>query len=82
MKPGAVAANIDAAIRALAVPNTPNVREVRRRFSQQLAHSAPAFMFELAHILVSQYGHREVAYELLRSHAAASFGWQGSRWSI
>jgi 3-methyladenine DNA glycosylase AlkD len=69
--PGALAAGIDAEIRALPVRNTPNVRAVRRRYSHQLRDASPAFMLDLVRELVSTCGYRGIAYELLLYHRPA-----------
>ena len=67
---GEAAAQIADAIRALPVPNTANVRAVRRRFSRQLAQAEPAFVLSLARELLERYDQRWVAYELIRNHQA------------
>jgi 3-methyladenine DNA glycosylase AlkD len=69
--PVALAAEIDAAIRALPVRNTPAVRAVRRRVSRALADAPAAFVLELARVLRTQYRLRWVAYELIADHPAA-----------
>lgn len=71
MKPAEVAAKIDAEIARLPVRNTPNVRALRRRYSCAYAQAAPSFILDLATELLGAYGHRWVAYELIRSHEAA-----------
>jgi 3-methyladenine DNA glycosylase AlkD len=67
----AIAAQFDAAIRALPVRNTPNVRAVRRAYSKTLKDADPGFVFDLACELVAGYGYRGPAYELIAVHAAA-----------
>jgi 3-methyladenine DNA glycosylase AlkD len=73
---GAIAAEIDAAVRALPARNTPNERKVRRRYSKRLADAPAAQMVELAHVLREAYGQRWLGLELLRYHRAgfASLG--------
>ena len=66
--PREIASKLNAEIRALPVRNTPNVRAIRRKYSRMLKRTSPEFMFELARILFQEYGHRWVAYELLRGH--------------
>jgi 3-methyladenine DNA glycosylase AlkD len=66
-----VAARIDAEIRGLSLRNTPNVRAIRRKYSRDLQTAAPSFVLDLAKALLSTYGHRSVAYELIRYHADA-----------
>ena len=69
--PGRVAASFDAEIRALPLLNTPNVRAIRRKYSQQLKQDSPEFVLDLVKELVHTYGYRGMAYELLRYHRAA-----------
>lgn len=59
---------IDAEIRALPVMNTARGRAVRRKYSQRLRQAQPEFILDLARILINQYGHRWVAYELIENH--------------
>jgi 3-methyladenine DNA glycosylase AlkD len=66
----AQAAAIDAEIRALPQPNTPNVRAVRRRHSQALHGASAEFVLDLVRELKDTYDHRWVAYELIRYHRA------------
>jgi len=66
-----VAARIDRDIRALPVRNTPNVRAVRRRYSRECRDADGPFVLELARELLERYGHRWVAYELVRDHEEA-----------
>lgn len=67
----AVAHEIDAAIRALPVQNTPSVRAVRRSYSRQFRKADPAFVLEVVCCLVHDYGYRGSAYELLAGHPGA-----------
>jgi 3-methyladenine DNA glycosylase AlkD len=69
--PGRLAAEIDAAIQALPQKNTPSVRAVRRRYSRQFKAADGAFVCDLAHILVREYGYRSVPYELIAAHGEA-----------
>jgi 3-methyladenine DNA glycosylase AlkD len=66
-----VAAAIDAEIRALPILNTPNARAVRRKYSRTLSSAAPGFILDLARELLNEYGHRWLAYELIRGHEPA-----------
>ncbi|MGB3713209.1 MAG: DNA alkylation repair protein [Candidatus Promineifilaceae bacterium] len=59
---------INGEIRALTVHNTPNVRSVRRKYSGILQQREPAFILELAGILIQNYGYRGMPYELVRFH--------------
>jgi 3-methyladenine DNA glycosylase AlkD len=72
----AIAAEIDAAIRALPVHNAPNARQVRRQYSRRLAKAPAEQMIELAHVLREAHRQRWLGLELLRYHRAgfASLG--------
>lgn len=72
--PQTVAAAIDAGIRALPQPNTPNQRAVRRRYSRQLRTADAAYVLAVARQLLHAYGRRWLACELLQNHAAAFAG--------
>jgi 3-methyladenine DNA glycosylase AlkD len=69
--PERAATQLNAAIEALAVRNTPNVRAIRRRLSHDLKDASAAFVLDLARVLMENHGHRWVAYELIRYHRAA-----------
>jgi hypothetical protein len=66
-----VAAAIDSEIRSLPVRNTPNMRAVRRKYSQALKDAPAEFVFRLAMMLCKVDDYRWLAYELIRSHRAA-----------
>jgi 3-methyladenine DNA glycosylase AlkD len=66
-----VASEMDAEIRALPLQNTPNVRAIRRKYSQKLKRAKPEFILDLARALLAHYGQRWVAYELIQDHSAA-----------
>jgi 3-methyladenine DNA glycosylase AlkD len=69
--PKALASEINAQIQALPVQNTPSVREVRRRYSQQLKTASPEFVLDVSRELLTHYGYREVSYELIGCHKEA-----------
>ena len=69
--PQALAEAIDAGIRALPHPNTPNQRGLRRRYSQQLRAADAAYVLAVARALLHTYGRRWLAGELLQNHPAA-----------
>ena len=69
--PAALAAEIEAAIRALPAPATAAVRDVRRRFSRVLKARSAEFVIALAWSLIREHDRRWVAYELIRFHPAA-----------
>ena len=66
-----IASEMDAEIGALPVRNTPSVRAVRRKYSRMLKQAPPEFILDLARELLANYGHRSVAYELIKAHKAA-----------
>ena len=69
--PREVASKIDAEIRALPVQNTPGTRAIRRKYSRQLREAGPEYVLAVARELLERYGHRSVAYELIRHHGGA-----------
>lgn len=69
--PKAVASAFDAEIRALPVQRTPNVRPIRRKYSQLLELASPAFVFDVVRTLIQDCGHRGLAYALLANHPEA-----------
>ncbi len=71
IQPGDVAARIAGDIRELEERNTPNVRAIRRRHSRRLRFAGGDLVLDIARVLLGRYGHRWVAYELIRDHEAA-----------
>jgi 3-methyladenine DNA glycosylase AlkD len=67
----AVASEIDVEIRALPAQNMPSVRGIRRRYSRVVMEWPPDSVLDLARTLINSYGHRWVAYELIRGHKGA-----------
>ena len=67
----AVASQIVAEIRSLAVPKTATIRAVRRQYSATLKQAGATFVLKLAQELIEKYDQRWVAYELIRYHKAA-----------
>ena len=67
----ALAAQIDAEIRALPLQNTPNIRAVRRRYTRELRGVDAGTILNLARDLLARSDHRWVAYELIGEHPAA-----------
>jgi 3-methyladenine DNA glycosylase AlkD len=67
----ALAAEIDAEIRALPVQNTPNVRAIRRKYSRRLKKAAPELVLDLVRRLRKTYGYWGVAFELIAAHGEA-----------
>lgn len=66
-----IAAEIHNQLQCLAVKNTPNVRDVRRSFSQALRRDDGRIVLEVAQQLRHQYGYRSVPYELILAHQGA-----------
>lgn len=69
--PERLAEEIAADMRALSVPNTPNQRAVRKRYSALLASAGPDLVLDAARTLITEYGFRWVAYELIAHHREA-----------
>jgi 3-methyladenine DNA glycosylase AlkD len=67
----ALAAALDAELRRLPVPNTPNERAVRVRYSRRLKTESAGFVLGVARTLFHAHGQRWTAYELVRAHPAA-----------
>jgi 3-methyladenine DNA glycosylase AlkD len=67
----AMAAQIDAEIKAVPERRAPFWHALRRRYSRQLAKAPAAQVVALAHALLEQYGHRWLAYDLINHHRAA-----------
>lgn len=68
---GTLASRIDAEIRALADHSTPHVRNIRQKYTHQLAEVEAEFVLGVARELLNTFGHRWVSYELIRNHKAA-----------
>ncbi len=66
-----LAEGIDIEIRSLPVKNVPNIRAVRRKYSNMLKKSKPETVLDLARKIFKTYGYRWVAYELIRNHEEA-----------
>lgn len=71
LRPEEVAGRIAEDIRALEERNTPNVRAIRRDYSRRLRFADAALVLKIAEELIETYGHRWVAYELIRDHEDA-----------
>ena len=69
--PTRAAAEIHEEILALQYRNTPNVRKIRKQYSNSLRDTSPEFMLELAWELLNNYGDRWIAYELIAGHKGA-----------
>jgi 3-methyladenine DNA glycosylase AlkD len=67
----ALAAEMDAELRALPVRNAPSERAVRRRYSRRLREAPAELVMAVARRLIDDYGHRGDAYELIGDHRAA-----------
>lgn len=69
--PKEIASELDAAIRALPLRNTPNQRAIRRAYSRLLRQASPDFVLDVARTLLKDHGRRWLAYELIANHRAA-----------
>jgi 3-methyladenine DNA glycosylase AlkD len=66
-----LAEGIDIEIRSLPVKNVPNIRAVRRKYSNMLKNSEPETVLDLGRKIFKTYGYRWIAYELIRNHEGA-----------
>jgi 3-methyladenine DNA glycosylase AlkD len=66
-----LAKGMDIEIRSLPVKNVPNIRAVRRKYSNMLKKSKPEIVLSLGREVFKKYGHRWVAYELIIEHKDA-----------
>ena len=69
--PADAASEIDTKIRSLPKRNTPNMRAVRRKYSRIFRKGSPEFTLEAARLLLKEYSHRWLAYELIANHKEA-----------
>jgi len=67
----ALAAQIDAQIRALPLDNTPSQRAVRRKYSRYLREAPGEFVLDVARELILRYDRWMVPCELVRHHHQA-----------
>jgi len=67
----ALAAQIDAQLRALPLDNTPNQRTLRRKYSRYLREAPGEFVLDVARELILRYDRWMVACELVRHHPEA-----------
>ncbi len=66
--PAAVAKAIINEIENLQVKNTPEIRKIRRKYSNLLVNASPKVILGAAMQLIRDYGYRGTAYELVRYH--------------
>lgn len=66
-----VASAINAEMKALPVRNTPNMREIRQKYSRALKQASPDFVLRLARKLCEVGDYRWFAYELIQNHRVA-----------
>jgi hypothetical protein len=67
----ALAAKIGAEIRALPRRSAPDVRTIRKLYSQRIKDAEPGFILQVAGELAWTYGYRSVPYELILYHKGA-----------
>jgi 3-methyladenine DNA glycosylase AlkD len=58
-------------IRALDVPNTPNIRQIRKQYTDALRQADAELVLDMARALLARGEHGWVAYELVHHHRAA-----------
>jgi len=66
-----IASAIDSEIQKLPVKNTPNLRAVRRKYTEKIKQANPEFILSLAREIFNKYGYRWISYELIRYHKEA-----------
>ena len=71
LDPAVIAAQIDAELRALPVPNAKHCRTVRRKYSRLLRKEPGDLVLDVGRILVHAHGHRWFGCELVRFHHEA-----------
>ena len=76
VNPVALAAEIDARLRALPDQNTPNRRAIRREYSRMLRNADPSLILDVARELYNRYDQQGIARELILCHKRA-FGCLG-----
>lgn len=72
--PKDIAAQIDSEIKNLSPRNTPNVRAIRRKYSDLIKQADPQYVLDLAYQLIFKYGYRGAAYELIVNHKSTYRG--------
>jgi 3-methyladenine DNA glycosylase AlkD len=63
-----LAAQFKDEVKNLPLQNTPNVRNIRRKYSAALKEAVPDYVLDLVHALIFKYGYRGPAYELVFYH--------------
>jgi 3-methyladenine DNA glycosylase AlkD len=66
-----LAKSIDSEIRQLPDKNTPNIRAIRRKYSNILKKEDPELILNLGREIFKIYGYRWISYELIRNHKEA-----------
>ena len=69
-----IAAKILQEIEALPRQTTPNVRQIRRRYTKLLKDEQPSFILRLSHQIIRQLDFRGLPYELVRYHRSTFDG--------
>ena len=69
--PHILASELNTEIRRLPRECTPDIRSIRRVFSQKIKSASPEYVLKFARELLFKYSQRWIAYEIIASHKAA-----------
>ena len=69
--PRLLASEMETEIRHLPSQYTPDIRSIRRAYSQKIKSASPEYVLEFARQLFFKHGHRWIAYEIIAGHKAA-----------
>ena len=69
--PSSLASEMDAEIRRLPRQYLPDMRSIRRAYSQKIKSASPEYVLEFARQLFFKHGQRWNAYEIIAGHKAA-----------
>jgi 3-methyladenine DNA glycosylase AlkD len=68
--PDSLASEMDSEISHLSPKNTPNIRSLRRIYSQKIKFASSEYVLRFARQLCFKHGHRWIAYEIIAGHRA------------
>lgn len=69
--PCLLASEMDAEIRGLPHHYVPDMRSIRRAYSERIKSGSPDYVFEFARQLIFKHGYRWNTYEIIPGHKAA-----------
>ncbi|HEX7540802.1 MAG TPA: DNA alkylation repair protein [Anaerolineales bacterium] len=69
--PRILASEMETEIRRLPRQYIPDIRSIRRAYSQKIKSASPEYVLEFARQLFFKHGHRWIAYEIIAGHKAA-----------